>query len=208
MIRINLLAAERSAAKKKAPFAGAGQKLVVGCSLILVLGVLFMGWRYWTLRQESTQLDAEISAAQEETTRLRSIISQVQEFEQQRTQLQQRVSLIDQLRSGQIGPVHMLDEISRSLPGMVWLTELRQDGAEVLISGESLSVTSLTDFVANLQATGFFERQIDIVSSTTVPIPQSPGELIRFSVRARFTLPAGATPPPPGRRGARGRGGA
>jgi type IV pilus assembly protein PilN len=208
MIRINLLAAERARAKKKAPFQGAGQKLVVACSLILVLGVLFVGWRYWSLRQQSAQLDGEITAAQEETTRLRSIINQVQEFEQQRTELQQRVSLIDTLRSGQIGPVHMLDELSRSLPGMVWLTELRQNGAEVLVTGESLSVTSLTDFVANLQATGFFERQIDIVSSTTVPIKQAPGELIRFSVRARFTLPATATPPPPpgGRRGGRARG--
>jgi type IV pilus assembly protein PilN len=207
MIRINLLAAERERAKKKAPFQ-AGQKLVVGCSLILVLGLLFVGWRYWSLRQESAQIDAEITAAQEETTRLRSIINQVQDFEQQRTQLQQRVALIDELRSGQIGPVHMLDEISRSLPGMVWLTEMRQNGAEVLITGESLSVTALTDFVANLQASGFFERQIDIVNSATVPIRQSPGELIRFSVRARFTLPAAATPPAPaGRRGAQARGG-
>jgi type IV pilus assembly protein PilN len=208
MIRINLLAVERERAKKKIPFQ-AGQKLVVACSLILVAGVLLVGWRFWALRQASAALDAEISAAQQETTRLRSIIEQVQEFEQQRTELQQRVALIEELRNGQTGPVHMLDELSRSLPGMVWLTEVRQAGRDVVITGESLSVTALTDFVSNLQSTGYFERSIDIVNSTTVPVQQAPGELIRFTLRASFLQP---TPPPPapgpgGRRGATGNGG-
>ena len=50
MIRINLLAAERASTKKKAVSLGTvGQKITVGCSLILVLAVLFIGWRYWTL---------------------------------------------------------------------------------------------------------------------------------------------------------------
>jgi type IV pilus assembly protein PilN len=190
MIRINLLSVERErTVKVRVPFQ-AGQKLVVACSLILVAGAFFVGWRYWTLRQTSASLDGEIRAAQEETTRLRSIIEQVQQFEQQRAQLQQRVGLIEELRGGQTGPVHMLDEISRSLPGMLWLTELKQTGAEVLIDGESLSVTALTDFVSNLQSTGYFERSIDIVNSTTAPLQQPPGELIRFTVRARYAKPA------------------
>ena len=61
MIRINLLAAERERAKKKAvTFGTAGQKMAIGCSMILMLALLFIGWRYWVLGRESTQLDAEI----------------------------------------------------------------------------------------------------------------------------------------------------
>ena len=64
MIRINLLAAERERTKKKAvTFGTAGQKMAVGCSMILVLAVLFIGWRYWTISRVSNQLDAQISAA-------------------------------------------------------------------------------------------------------------------------------------------------
>ena len=51
---------------------------------------------------------------------------QVQQFEQRKAQLQQRVALIEQLRKDQTGPVHMLDQISRALPPMLWLTELKQ----------------------------------------------------------------------------------
>src|SRR5712664_2356557 len=145
MIRINLLAAERT--KKKAVSLQAGQKLTIACSAILLLAVLFVGWRYWSLSRQSTQLDAEISASQEETTRLHSIIVQVQQFEQRKAQLQQRVVLIEQLRKGQTGPVHMLDQISRALPPMLWLTEVKQANAtDVVIDGRSTTLTGLSDF--------------------------------------------------------------
>ena len=107
MIRINLLSVERASAKKKIAFQS-GQKLAIGCSLILILAVVFIGWRYWTVTRDSTRLDDEITKSQAETTRLHSIIQQVQEFEQRKAQLQQRVVLIEQLRKGQTGPVVML----------------------------------------------------------------------------------------------------
>jgi type IV pilus assembly protein PilN len=190
MIRINLLAAEgeRSKKKKAALFGTTGQKLTIGCSIILVLAVLFIGWRYWSLSRQSNQIDAEISAAQQETTRLHSVILQVQQFEQRKAQLQQRVVLIEQLRKGQTGPVHMLDQISRALPPMLWLTELKQTGAEIQIDGRTTVLTSLTDFVTNLEATGYFKKSIDIVS-TTADQTVGVGELIKFTIKATFQPP-------------------
>jgi type IV pilus assembly protein PilN len=191
MIRINLLGGERSAAKKKLTFQ-AGQKLTAGCSLILVVGAAFIGWRYWSLRSEGVQIDADIAAAQQETQRLHSILVKVQEFEQRKAQLSQRVVLIEGLRKAQTGPVHMLDQISRSLPPMLWLTELRQVGGDVLIDGNSTTQTGVSDFVGNLEASGYFKRSVDIVGTTTQPMPQPPGELVRFTLRAQFQTPADA----------------
>jgi type IV pilus assembly protein PilN len=195
MIKINLLAAERRAVKKKLPFQ-AGQKLTVMCSLILVVAGLLIGWRYWDLGRESARIDQDISSAQNETARLHSIIQQVQQFEQRRAQLQQRVALIEELRKNQTGPVHMLDQISRALPSMLWLTNVKQaaDPNEVVIDGRATSLTSLSDFVANLEASGYFKRSVEIVSTQTEPIAGPSGELIRFSVRAIFQVP-GAKPP-------------
>jgi type IV pilus assembly protein PilN len=203
MIRINLLAAERERGKKKAALFGTtGQKLTIGCSIILVLAVLFVGWRYWSLGRQSNQIDAEIAAAQLETSRLRSVIEQVQQFEQRKAQLQQRVVLIEQLRKGQTGPVHMLDQISRALPPMLWLTELKQSGDDVVIDGRTTVLTSLTDFVTNLEASGYFKKSIDIVNTTAEPGTGSVGELVRFSIKASFqqpdVKPASATAPKPG----------
>jgi type IV pilus assembly protein PilN len=198
MIRINLLAAERDRAKKKGKvtLGTSGQKLTIGCTIILILAGLFIGWRYWSLGRESTQLDADISSSQQETTRLHSIIQQVQQFEQRKAQLQQRVQLIEQLRKGQTGPVHMLDQISRALPPMLWLVELKQAAVnEVVIDGKSTTLTGLSDFVSNLEASGYFKRSIEIVNTTTEPSPVPGAELIRFSIRAIFQQPGEGKPP-------------
>jgi type IV pilus assembly protein PilN len=188
MIRINLLAAERTPKKKAIAFQ-TGQKLVIGCSLILVLALLFIGWRFWALSRESTQLDLEIAAAQQETTRLHSIILQVQQFEQRKAQLQQRVTLIEQLRKGQTGPVHMLDQISRALPQMLWLTELKQTGDSVQLDGRCATLTGLSEFVTNLEASGYFKRSVEILSTQVESSSTPPGELIKFSIKAQFQTP-------------------
>ena len=195
MIRINLLAAEKDRGKKKAVTLGTtGQKLTIGCSLILVLAAVFIGWRYWAVTRDSAELDKEIAAAQQETTRLHTIIQQVQQFEQRKAQLQQRVVLIEQLRKGQTGPVHMLDQISRALPSMLWLTEVKQTGTDIVIDGKCMSPIGVSDFVANLEASGYFKRSIEIVSTTSETMPQPPGELIKFCIRAVFQQPGDAKP--------------
>jgi len=204
MIRINLLAAEKERGKKKAALFGtAGQKLTIGCSIILVLAVLLVGWRYWSLNRQSADLDAKISAAQQETTRLHSVILQVQQFEQRKAQLQQRVVLIEQLRKGQTGPVHMLDQVSRALPPMLWLTELKQTGDDVQIDGKTTVLTSLTDFVTNLESSGYFKKSIDIVNTSTEGGAGSV-ELIKFTIKASFQqADRPLAPPAPQGRGAR-----
>ena len=195
MIRINLLAVERASSKKKVVTLQAGQKLTICCGLILALAGSFIAWRYLSMSRDSARIDAEIAAAQQETVRLHSIIQQVQQFEQRRTQLQQRVVLIEQLRKGQSGPVHMLDQISRSLPPMLWLTELKQTGeAVVTVEGRSTTLTGLSDFVGNLEASGYFKRPVEIVSTTAETLPQPPGELIKFIIKAEFQVPGAAKP--------------
>lgn len=188
MIRINLLAAERTQKKKAAAF-GTGQKMVVGCGLILVAALAFIGWRFMVLSRDSKRVDAEIAAAQQETARLHSIIQQVQQFEQRKAQLQQRVSLIEQLRKGQTGPVHLLDQVSRALPQMLWLTEMKQTGTDVQIDGRCTSPIGVSEFVSNLEASGYFKRSIEIVGTQVEPAtPQTP-ELIKFTIKATFQTP-------------------
>jgi type IV pilus assembly protein PilN len=197
MIKINLLAVERKAVKRAVAFQS-GHKLTIGCSAILIITALVVGWRYWSIQQESAQLDKDISEAQQETTRLHAIIQNVQQFEQRKAQLQQRVVLIEQLRKGQTGPVHMLDEISRAVPPMLWLTALKQTDDAVTIDGRCMAVTGLTDFVTNLEASGYFKKSVDIVSSQIETLAQPPLELIKFSIKAQFQQPVAAPAPKQG----------
>jgi type IV pilus assembly protein PilN len=190
MIRINLLGTERKQVKK-APSFDVGQRLTVVCSLILVCSGAGIGWWYWSLTNESTRLDAEIALRQQEAARLQSLLAEVKSFEAQRAQLQQRVQLIEQLRSGQSVPVQLLDHVSRSLPDMMWLTDMTQQGAAVTIEGQSTTLIALSDFVGNLGAGVLLKKPIEIVKSqvetargarSTAGAPEV--ELISFTVKA------------------------
>ena len=85
----------------------------------------------------------------------------------------------------------MLDQISRSLPPMLWLTGLKQGTtpAEVVIDGRCTTLTGLSDFVANLEGSGYFKRGVEIIQSTTEAGPATVGELIKFSIKAMFQQP-------------------
>jgi type IV pilus assembly protein PilN len=201
MIKINLLRAEHQAAKKPAGFRFE-HKIPVACGLILLAAAIVIGGRYLSLGKQSEQLDTDIVRAQNEAARLRTIIAQVQQFEQRSAQLQQRVSLIEQLRRDQTGPVHMLDQISRALPPMLWLTDLKQGANpdEVLIEGRCTTLTGLSDFVSNLEQSGYFRKSVEIVSTLSeAPGPTQRGELIKFSIKGIFQRPqnSGSGPPAP-----------
>ena len=201
MIRINLLATERKTVRAAAKSFEPGQKMMVLGSLIMVLVVAALGWRYWALGQMAAEIEANIEAANREEQRLQEILRQVREFEARKAMLQQRVDLIDELRQGQNAPVHMVDQVSRALPEMTWLTNLQQspDGYTLTLQGRCLTLTSLSDFIGNLESSRYFMRPVEIVDSTVVPgEAQKTPDLISFTIRGTFQM-AGieSVPQPP-----------
>jgi type IV pilus assembly protein PilN len=193
MIRINLLAVERERTKRRpgSLLQATQQKITLACSVILVLAALGVGWWYWSLQKQADRIEADIVTAQKETERLRGLLVQVEQFESRRLQLQQRVALIEELRQGQAGPVRLLDEISRSLPDMLWLSEIKQQGSELTISGRCTTLTALSDFVGNLELGGFFNKPVEILDSQVDQNRAAGGvELIRFSIKAVISAPA------------------
>lgn len=199
MIRVNLLAT--SAERKKSAGPGitfdSAQRIALGGGLLLVLAVAFVGWRYWALGQESAQVERDIEAQRREEQRLVQVINEVRDFEARRERLQQRVSLIEELRRGQTAPVHILDQVSRSLPDMTWLTKMSQQGYDITMEGNCLSLTSLSDFVGNLESSHYFARPVEIIGSEVVPATPTTPELIKFTVKATFQMAGLQAPPAP-----------
>jgi type IV pilus assembly protein PilN len=197
MIRINLLAPGQERVARSAAGLRPGQRAGLLCGLLIVGTALGLGWWAWNLSAESARLADELATAERETGRLQTLIQQVEQFERQRQQLQQRVSLIEELRKDQAGPVHLLDEISRALPEMLWLTQLKQEAAgELTIEGRCLALTALSDFVGNLEQSRYFARPVDIVNSQ-VSSAVGGADLITFTIRARFALPGAPSPVAP-----------
>lgn len=193
MIRINLLAAERPTTKKRAAAAaGGGPPGALQAYLILggLLGLTALGCAaaWWLKSMALDDLDTRIRAATKRQQDLQVIQAKVESFERKKALLDAKVDLIERLKAQQSGPVHMLDEISKSLPDSVWLTSLEQSGGSNLkIAGETNGLTSVADFIANLQRCGWFPR-VDLVDST------ENNRVVKFTLSAEFkpAAPPGA----------------
>ena len=201
MIRVNLLAGERRAAKAAGRTFDIAQGATLGGTILLIVTALGVGARYWMVWQSESGVASAIEAAKREETRLAEVLKQVADFEAQREELQRRVTLIDELRRGQNAPVHMVDEISRSLPEMTWLTNLKQEGYDITLQGRCASLTSLSDFVGNLEATRYFKKPVEIVSSEVVKGEKEGPELIAFTIKGTFQMTGIDQPEPPAKGG-------
>lgn len=186
MIRINLLQVERAPSGPSALEGLAANRIhLIGATIVLA-ALAGIGWWYMAMQAELAATATAIQQAQAERQRLTTVLAQIKQFEDQRTQLQQRVALIEQLRKGQHSPVTLLDQVSRSLPERLWLTELKQVGADVTIDGRTTTLTSLSDFIGNLEGSGAFTRPVEILNSEVEKANDT--DIVRFQVKATFPL--------------------
>jgi type IV pilus assembly protein PilN len=192
MTRINLL--ERPKVTRVAFDPARHVPLFAG--VVIVIALAFAGFRAWSLHAEGVALQAELVEARQESARLQTVFKQVEEFEARKSQLQQRVTLIEDLRRGQSAPVHLLDELSRSVPDRLWLTEMKHEQGHVTVQGRTTTLTALSDFVSNLETSGYFTRPVEIVDSK-VDTSRDADDVVKFTVKASFLVPGASPPPPP-----------
>lgn len=190
MIRINLLAIDRDRGRRKTGRFTQSSRITAVCLLILAGTAAALGLWAWSLQRQGAALDAQIARAQTQARRLQAVITQVQSFEKQRGELQERVALIEDLRKGQGAAVHLLDEVSRSLPDLLWLTEMKQHEDVITIDGQCTSLTALSDLVARLEASPYFKKPVELVGSQTQPASAGQSEeLIKFTIKAQLAAP-------------------
>jgi type IV pilus assembly protein PilN len=162
LIRINLLTEARAAAaRKKTGFLPSGARLN---NLILLGGVaaglLYIGVMALILTSKSRHLDEDIGRANEEVARLRSIIDEVKGYEDKKASLEAKIQLINNLKTNQKGPVRLMDEISKALPDLVWLTELTVSGQQVNLKGRTLSPNAVATYLENIKKSPFFAEPV------------------------------------------------
>jgi Tfp pilus assembly protein PilN len=129
--------------------------------LVIVVGAAVGGYFWYSnLTGQSLALSNRIGALQEEQKKLDVIIKQDQVYEARKIALQKRIEVIEDLRKNQISPVVVLDALSTAIDRTryVWLSNLSQNNAIISMAGTGTSVDTLSDFVANLKATGYFRN--------------------------------------------------
>lgn len=162
MIRINLLTEARAAAaRKKGPALPTGAKLN---NLLLIgglaLGLIYVATMFLVLTANRRRLDEEIGKAKEEVARLKSIIDEVKGYEDKKRSLEAKIALINGLKTSQKGPVRLMDEVSKALPDLVWLTEMQVAGDQLTLKGKTLSPNAVATYLENLKKSPYFAEPV------------------------------------------------
>jgi Tfp pilus assembly protein PilN len=146
--------------------------------LVLVAG----GW-WWSISADVSRLNREIAENRKESERLKGLIAEGQRFRRDKELLERRVNAIEIVARGQTRPVYLLDSVLDTLPKDLWLTRMEEKGTQLRFAGNAFSSTALSDFMANLKASGKF-KDVDIADAKQ-DLSKSP-RLITFEVVTRF----------------------
>lgn len=189
MIKVNLLATRKQAKAKAATgiqtegAAGGRNLVLVG---MLVLGaVAATGW-WWMLDSTRAGWVAKHAKADEELKRLDAVRQKGEQYEAQKALLARKIDLITDLKKKQAVPVHILDQVSRSLPDFVWLDSMAANSNQITIAGKATTYNAVSNFYANLTQSGQFQ---DVTLGRVFEVPEG----VSFSLTCKF---AGATGPP------------
>ena len=191
MIKINLLVEARAERVTRAPliaFGAANLNNYIVLGLVLA-GLAYAGLRYWSLSSKLSRIRTEIASNQREYERLKPIIAEVEKFKKRNAELKHKIEVIEQLKGHQYGPVRIMDEVSKALPDLLWLTSMNLNGDLLTLHGQALNENAVANFISNLAASPFFaEPSLGIMT-------QDDRGIFTFNLSCRFTHTARETNP-------------
>ncbi|HXE34109.1 MAG TPA: PilN domain-containing protein [Verrucomicrobiae bacterium] len=195
MIRINLLGQIRPKASRRPVDTGAALPvLFIGAGL--VLGVLVLGFLYYSWQQQLSTENGKIKTLQAQKTDLENIKQQVEAFDKQKQVLQQRVTTIEQLQRDRTGGQDLLDMVANTVSRTenLWLTTMTRKGTSLTIEGSSASVNAVANFITALKRSGYFQK-VEI-KETKQDDKTTAVQTFNFQLSAEITPPQIVSAPP------------
>jgi Tfp pilus assembly protein PilN len=181
VIKINLAPPTTKTRREGGPGVNLGA-VFGGLALLLLAG---LGAYWWMLSSDVSGIRQEIEQNQAEVARLKPIIAEGQRYRREKEELERRVNAIDVVARNQARPTYLIDALSGTLPADLWLTRVEEKSAQLRLAGTTYSSVALSDFMANLKATGKF-KDVDLVESRQ-DLTKSP-RTITFEVACRFEI--------------------
>ncbi len=187
MILINLLPHREAARKRQKEqfFTQLGLSALLGG---VICGAVFV----WYQGQIASQQDRN-SFLQTEITRLDNEIKDIASLQAQIASLRARQTAVEDLQGDRNLPVHLLDELVSQLPDGIYLTSMKQEGQNVLLTGVAQSQERVSELLRNLsnQSVWLSKPQlVEIVASNVGGAGREQKRVSNFTMRATLSRPA------------------
>ena len=151
MPRINLLPWRESDRKRKRQefiFAALG-----ALALAAVIGLVIK----WQLQSAIDHQNERNQLLKDEIAQLDRQITEILGLEQQKQRLLARMQVIEQLQRSRPEVVHLFDQLVRTIPDGVYLSEVKQTDRRVQLKGVAQSSTRVSTFMRNIDASQWLQ---------------------------------------------------
>lgn len=182
MIKINLLPTKKAKRVKKE--AEIQYQLLSGAAAILVL-VLICGYLWFSISNEISRFKTEKVNKERQLNDLKNKVKEVENYEKDKKVLEEKNRIIGQLQKNKQGPVHLLDEMAKSIPPQVWLVSLSEQGGMLDIDGKALTNIDIVEYMNNLRASRYFVEP-QLIESRQSAEGGSP--IYQFKLKSRLML--------------------
>ena len=160
MPRINLLPWREQERKVRRREFGVAAGGAVFAAIIFTLGgkLLYSQWtdsqneKNTVLRNEIKKLDAQIA--------------DIQDLENRKQRLVARMEIIEKLQRKRPEIVHLFDDIVKTVPDGIYLTQIKQTGNKLEIHGVAQSSTRVSTFMRNIDSSSWMDNpQLQVVET-------------------------------------------
>lgn len=186
MILINLLPHREAARKRRKEqfFLQMGVSALIGGVVCGLIYTWYQGMLY-TQQDRNQSLQAEITKLDAEIKNIASLQAEI-------ASLRARQGAVEDLQSDRNLPVFLFEDLVKQLPEGVYLTSMRQENANVLLSGVAQSQERVSELLRNLGNSSVALKRpelIEIVASTVFVSPKEQRRVSNFTIRAQLTKP-------------------
>src|SRR6202023_1285000 len=154
MPRINLLPwrEQERKVRRREFLVAAGAAVFASVILIIVGKLVYSGW-----------IDAQIeknNLLKKEIVKLDAQIADIQDLENRKQRLVARMEIIERLQRKRPEIVHLFDELVKTVPEGVYLTQIKENGNKLEIRGVAQSSTRVSTFMRNIDASVWMDNPV------------------------------------------------
>jgi type IV pilus assembly protein PilN len=161
MPRINLLPwreQERKVRRREFMVALCGAALI---GVVCVLFGKFILYASWIDSQ-----NAKNTLLKKEIVKLDAQIADIQDLENRKQRLVARMEIIEKLQRKRPEIVHLFDELVKTVPEGIYLTQIRETGKKLEMRGVAQSSTRVSTFMRNIDSSSWMDNpQLQVVES-------------------------------------------
>jgi type IV pilus assembly protein PilN len=161
MPRINLLPWREQERKVRRREFGVAMGGAAFAAVIFVLGgkLLYSSW--------IDSQNAKNNLLKKEIVKLDAQIADIQDLENRKQRLVARMEIIEKLQRKRPEIVHLFDELVKTVPEGIYLTQIKETGKKLEMKGVAQSSTRVSTFMRNIDSSSWMDNpQLQVVETT------------------------------------------